>query len=37
MLVELNCETEFVAKTDLFQETAKQIAEAAISAKVPTG
>jgi elongation factor Ts len=34
VLVELNCETDFVAKTDLFQQTAKQIAEAAIKAKV---
>ena len=33
VLVELNCETDFVAKTDLFQQTAKQIAEAAIGAK----
>jgi elongation factor Ts len=30
VLVELNCETDFVAKTDLFQATAKQIAETAI-------
>jgi elongation factor Ts len=34
VLVELNCETDFVAKTDLFQQTAKQIADAAINAKV---
>ena len=34
VLVELNCETDFVAKTPLFQETAKQIAEAAIKNKV---
>jgi elongation factor Ts len=34
VLVELNCETDFVAKTDLFQETAKQIANAAIKAGV---
>jgi elongation factor Ts len=34
VLVELNCETDFVAKTDLFQQTAKQIAGAAIGAKV---
>src|SRR6516162_1523288 len=34
VLVELNCETDFVAKTDLFQQAAKQIADAAISAKV---
>ena len=33
VLVELNCETDFVAKTDLFQQTAKQIADAAIGAK----
>src|SRR5712672_266017 len=33
VLVELNCETDFVAKTDLFQQTAKQIADAAIAAK----
>jgi len=34
VLVELNCETDFVAKTELFQQTAKQIADAAIKAKV---
>jgi elongation factor Ts len=34
VLVELNCETDFVAKTDVFQETAAQIAKAAIKAKV---
>ncbi|MGH3419805.1 MAG: translation elongation factor Ts [Streptosporangiaceae bacterium] len=34
VLIELNCETDFVAKTDLFQLTAKQIADAAIGAKV---
>jgi elongation factor Ts len=33
VLVELNCETDFVAKTDLFQQTAKQIAGAACQAK----
>jgi len=33
VLLELNCETDFVAKTDLFQQTAKQIAGAAIGAK----
>ncbi len=33
VLVELNCETDFVAKTDLFQQTAKQIADAAIGAR----
>jgi len=31
VLVELNCETDFVAKTPLFQETAAQIAKAAIN------
>jgi len=34
VLVELNCETDFVAKTPLFQETAQQIAAAAIKNKV---
>jgi elongation factor Ts len=34
VLVELNCETDFVAKTDLFQQTAREIAQAAINAKV---
>jgi elongation factor Ts len=34
VLVELNCETDFVAKTDLFQETAAQIAAAALKAGV---
>jgi len=33
VLVELNCETDFVAKTPLFQETARQIADAAIKSK----
>ena len=33
VLIELNCETDFVAKTDLFQQTARQIADAAIGAK----
>ena len=33
VLVELNCETDFVAKTDLFQQTAKQIADAAVGAR----
>ena len=33
VLIELNCETDFVAKTDLFQQTAQQIADAAIGAK----
>ncbi len=35
VLIELNCETDFVAKTPLFQETAAQIAKAAISARAP--
>jgi elongation factor Ts len=35
VLVELNCETDFVAKTPLFQETAAQIAKAASTARVP--
>jgi elongation factor Ts len=34
VLIELNCETDFVAKTELFQQTAKRIADAAIKAKV---
>ena len=34
VLVELNCETDFVAKTPLFQETAAQIAKAAIGDQV---
>jgi elongation factor Ts len=34
VLIELNCETDFVAKTDLFQETAAQIAAAALQAGV---
>src|ERR1700735_4573337 len=33
VLVELNCETDFVAKTPLFQDTAKQIADAALKSK----
>jgi elongation factor Ts len=33
VLVELNCETDFVAKTPVFQETAAQIAKAAITSK----
>jgi len=33
VLIELNCETDFVAKTDLFQQVAGQIASAAISTK----
>jgi len=31
-LVELNCETDFVAKTDLFQQVAEDIAKAALAA-----
>ncbi len=34
VLVELNCETDFVAKTDLFQQVAAEIAQAAITSKV---
>jgi elongation factor Ts len=34
VLVELNCETDFVAKTDLFQQVAALIAAAALKAKV---
>jgi len=34
VLVELNCETDFVAKTDQFQQVAAQIAKAACEAKV---
>ena len=34
VLVELNCETDFVAKTDLFQQVATEIAAAALKAKV---
>jgi elongation factor Ts len=34
VLVELNCETDFVAKTDLFQQVAAEIAAAALEAKV---
>jgi elongation factor Ts len=33
VLVELNCETDFVAKTDLFQQVAAEIAQAAIGAE----
>ena len=33
VLVELNCETDFVAKTDLFQQVAAEIAAAALKAK----
>jgi elongation factor Ts len=34
VLLELNCETDFVAKTDIFQQVAADIAEAALSAGV---
>ena len=34
VLVELNCETDFVAKTDLFQQVAAEIAAAALRAEV---
>jgi elongation factor Ts len=34
LLVELNCETDFVAKTDQFQQAAADIASAAMAAKV---
>ena len=34
LLVELNCETDFVAKTDQFQQAAADIARAAMAAKV---
>ena len=34
VLVELNCETDFVAKTDQFQQLAAEIAAAALKAKV---
>jgi elongation factor Ts len=34
VLVELNCETDFVAKTDLFQQVAAEIARVALSAGV---
>ncbi len=34
VLVELNCETDFVAKTDLFQQVAAEIAVAALKAEV---
>jgi elongation factor Ts len=33
VLVELNCETDFVAKTDLFQQAAAEIARAAINSR----
>src|ERR1700722_2837988 len=34
VLVELNCETDFVAKTDLFQQVAAEVAGAALKARV---
>jgi elongation factor Ts len=34
VLVELNCETDFVAKTPLFQQVAAEIAKAAVTARV---
>ncbi len=34
VLLELNCETDFVAKTDLFQQLAADIARAALNARV---
>jgi len=34
VLIELNCETDFVAKTDLFQQVAAEIAKAASDGKV---
>ena len=34
VLIELNCETDFVAKTDLFQQVAAEIAAAAVKARV---
>ena len=34
VLIELNCETNFVAKTDLFQQVAAEIAAAALKARV---
>jgi elongation factor Ts len=34
VLVELNCETDFVAKTPLFQQVAAEIAKAAVAARV---
>ncbi len=35
VLVELNCETDFVAKTELFQDVAAQIAKAALEHRTP--
>jgi elongation factor Ts len=37
VLVELNCETDFVAKTDMFQQVAADIAQAALQAAPPAG
>ena len=38
VLVELNCETDFVAKTDLFQQVAAEIASTAMQGQgQPTG
>ena len=38
VLVELNCETDFVAKTDLFQQAAAEIARRrAVGRRRPTG
>ena len=34
VLVELNCETDFVAKTDVFQQVAADIAKTAVQAKI---
>jgi len=35
VLLELNCETDFVAKTDMFQQVAADIAAAALAAQAP--
>jgi elongation factor Ts len=35
VLVELNCETDFVAKTDLFQQVAREIAATALKSAAP--
>src|SRR5271157_4424673 len=37
VLVELNCETDFVAKTDLFQQVAAEIAAASLKEKLELG
>ena len=37
VLLELNCETDFVAKTDVFQAVAAQIATTALAQRRPTG